>query len=506
MWATSRIFPQRLHDMDTPAIARTQPGLRREYFVILSAVSMILATAGSWILGPLIPGALLGICVFVLLTWAAFLRPDLVFLGAFALSIVLPVEVGFKWDPLPRIGPSIVVFAALILGASANLLVSRGSDSVNALLAGIPMKRLWVFIIALNLVSTVASIDRLASFYAMGKQTMMILILAALMNLFARDPAFWPRLRTVLFFATALTCIYALFEEVARQNMLLAFYPTEVMDFRSGILRVRSTFFHPIAFGTYLAMVYPFILVDVLQRKRPAVVVVLLLTLLASFLTVSRGPWLALLIETAVIASMFFKRELRLAAAALFTLLALLCLANKNIGVPESIERSSLLNPSQQSLEHLDESSSEFYRIAVMTAAVDRMAGMRWLYGFGPGTFYLADVSSRYSGEDHVLTSGDSQYALTLVELGAAGLCILVLVIANAVRIGLRAVLCTKGFQRLLAAACLASILGLAINCITASMFLLVPLDLIFWSVVVLASNLRGEETRGGTHAAIAHY
>ena len=88
----------------------------------------------------------------------------------------------------------------------------------------------------------------------------------------------------------------------------------------------------------------------------------------------------------------------------------------------------------------MNEASSEYYRFAVVRAALDRLEGARWVYGFGPGTFYMADVRSEYAGQDHVLTAGDCQYALTLVEIGTVGLGIMIVMMTAGVLICTRAV------------------------------------------------------------------
>jgi hypothetical protein len=435
--------------------------------------------------------------IFLLLIALSVLFPGEMFLVAFGLSILVPVEIGIKWDPLPRIGPTIVLLVAVLIGAAVRLALRRDRDQ--GFLRDVPMLYLWTVTIGFCLVSATLSIDQLASYYALGKGTLLIFGLVVLQGNRLRSPIFWRQLRTVLYVVTTIACLYALVEELTRSNIFLSFYPTEEPALRGGLLRVRSTFFHPIAFGTYLAMVYPFLVADVLRRRRIWQAALLILILVASFLTVSRGPWVAILLETGILAIVLMKHNRRIVVAGMVVALSLIGLAKLGDIPMIDLPGESIVNPNHLGGGPIDEASSEFYRVAVVKAAIDRLQGAHWVYGYGPGTFYLADVRSEYAGQDHVLTEGDSQYALTMVELGVGGLALLMLTIAKGVMICINAIRSAHGADKCLATACLASVVGFAVNCATASMFLLVPLNLMFWTALTVSFRLQRTGTLEST-------
>ena len=434
---------------------------------------------------------------FSLLVWLSIVAPDRMFLFAFGLSILIPLEIAIKWPPFPGVGPSIIVLVALLLGASVHFTWQGKKARVCNPAARLPMAFIWTMLITASLVSTAFSVDKLASFYAVGKQVALLLGLVALLDHFLREPGFWPRIRAVLYLATAAVCIYAFAEEVTHWNIFLQWYPAEVPIWRGGLLRVRSSFFHPIAFGTYLAMVYPFAVVDAVQRRRLEIGGLVLLIVGASILTASRGPWLAMTLETLILVPVIIKMDYRVIAACALGFFSLACMA-RFCSTPSTVkEVQSVVNPNDIGSGHIDERSSEYYRFAVASAAIDSLHGARWIYGFGPGTFYLADIQSDYAGQDHVLTAGDSQYALTLVELGLVGLLLLVaMLVAGALKC-LKAIRESRGEQKSLAIACFAAVIGLAVNSVTASMLILYPLNLMFWMAIIVASRIKMLDLNG---------
>ena len=207
------------------------------------------------------------VAAFVCLICLAIAFPERMFLFALACSILVSVEIGVKLGALPRIGPSLTVLAALLLGAVLHCGSRFDREQIAAIFAQVPMIRLWIVYIVFLLASAALSINRQASYYSATKEILLQFALVLLLSYFLRDPRFWPRLRTVLFLATAFACFYAVAEEITHYNIFLSFYPTEELVMRGDILRVRSTFFHPIAFGTYLALIYPFLVVDVVKRR-----------------------------------------------------------------------------------------------------------------------------------------------------------------------------------------------------------------------------------------------
>ena len=127
----------------------------------------------------------------------------------------------------------------------------------------------------------------------------------------------------------------------------------------------------------------------------------------------------------------------------------------------------------------------EFYRIALAEAVLDRLNGTRWIYGYGPGTFFMADVESSYAGHRHVLTAADSYYVKLLFEHGILGLLSFVSLLMAIVYTGLRNIKRLGYPNNLLVVASWASIVGFIFENTTVSMFSL-PLGLLFWLSVAL--------------------
>ncbi len=141
----------------------------------------------------------------------------------------------------------------------------------------------------------------------------------------------------------------------------------------------------------------------------------------------------------------------------------------------------SLINPSALRLGNIDEGSSEYYRFALAKGILDKMYGYRWLVGFGPGTFFLADVGSKYAGHEHTLTAADSHFLKLLFEHGLLGLAAFIVLLVVIIRNALRAVRPSKQSFNRSAAAATCAISCFIIENFTVSMFLLLPLTLLFW-------------------------
>ena len=154
-----------------------------------------------------------------------------------------------------------------------------------------------------------------------------------------------------------------------------------------------------------------------------------------------------------------------------------------------------MLNPSGITLgkmdpKNIDESSSEFYRFALAKAVVESLHGERWIYGYGPGTFFLADVESTYAGHTHINIAPDSYYLKLLFEQGIPGLTLFVLLLAVIGHECVRVVRDPRCGSKLFALGGFAVILGFIFENTTVSMFSIsFPLNLIFWMTVAMVHN-----------------
>ena len=434
---------------------------------------------------------------FLGIVGVSYIYPEKMLCAVTILSIFIPVDLGIKFGSLPRVGPMRGIVAAFLIGVLFHFLLKKGQWRSQE---PWPYRKLLTAFLLFGVISTVSSISPLKSAYSMASFVFEQFLFFYLFVVFSSDPGFWPRFRKPLFLATAAVCLFAFYEEITLHNFLLPLYPQEESAFRGGILRVRSTFFHPIALGCYLSMIFPMLLVEAIEndrkRERPLVLAVLVLVTITLFLTISRGPWIAVLIQLAVFSIWWGRRNLRralLAGSVAAALLLLLVIAGVNSDLSGNT-MGRLLNPSgipvgKMELKNIDESSSEFYRFALFKAVVESLQGERWIYGYGPGTFHLADVESTYAGHAHINIAADSHYLKLLFEHGIPGLTLFVLLLAVIGHECVRVVRDPRCGSKLFALGGFAAILGFIFENTTVSMFFILPLNLMFWMIVAMVHN-----------------
>lgn len=438
----------------------------------------------------------LGVVLFLVLVGLTVFYPERMLLVTLAVSILVSIDISVKQDPFPRVGPTRILLAALYAGTLLNWWLKRNPARIA--LRELPLLRPILLYAGAVLVSAFVSVVPLQSYYAAFTDIVEQFFLFYLFVNYLRQPGFWNRVENVFFGTTAAVCLFALLEEAVQFNPLAAFFGAEDYLYRGGLLRVRATFYHPIALGCFIALVFPFALSALIRessgRKKAAVALLLAAMLIASFFTVSRGPWIAILLESGLFVAWWAWRNMRRIAVIGVTL-AFVASAFALLRTNDDFERTfaPILNPNQFSLERTNEASSEYYRIALLKAVTDRLEGPRWIYGFGRGTFYLADVESNYDNADHVLGAGDSHYILLLLETGIVGLAAFLFLALAALRVCAQRLVASPGNDRLLALASLAAVAGFIWNNATVSMFPVLPLSLMFW-ISTAASTVAVED------------
>jgi O-antigen ligase len=214
-------------------------------------------------------------------------------------------------------------------------------------------------------------------------------------------------------------------------------------------------------------------------------------------LTVSRGPLFAMVMEIALFVVVWCRAHWQRMVLAVLAAGVLLVSSFIIYATSDTVHRfiQSTANPSQISAGHVDEESSEYYRVALCKAVVERLDGPRWIYGLGPGTFFVDDVTSDYAGQQHVLSAADSLYLRSLLEVGVLGIAALLLLMWGTVRVCARGLSGTSSQAHLLALASLASVLGFIFANTTVSMLSLWPLTILFWMspALVLAFPLQDQ-------------
>ena len=151
---------------------------------------------------------------------------------------------------------------------------------------------------------------------------------------------------------------------------------------------------------------------------------------------------------------------------------------------------TQLINPNRITPKTIHEESSEYYRIALLKAVVEKLKGEEWIYGLGIGTFYLGDIEASYAGHSHTLTAADSQYIKILAENGLSGLIsflfLMVAICVQFIKTIKRAV-----DDKILAIWGFAAVIGFLFENITVSMFNYLPLGLLFWIFVAILCHIR---------------
>ena len=431
---------------------------------------------------------LIGISAVLAVVALTVFFPRACFIGVIAAAILFPPDLALKLDPLPRIGPSRIILGAFLLGLLLRLAVVKGEG------VKIPRLTLGYFILAYlfcGTVSTVLSIEPLISIYALiGRDLIEQFLLFYLALYFLRSADQWRPMKAALLLTTVIVCLLGLYEFLTLSNPL---YPDRGFFVRESIPRIQSFFFHPIALGSYMNLVAPFVLVEIVQSRRVHAKILYSFMLLAVvavvFLTVSRGPWICLAIEFAMVGVYWVAKRRK--QALLTVLFAALVLANAVVAYQfsETAQRmfAPILSPHTQ-----DEASPEYYRVMLFRTVIDYMEGARWIYGYGPNVFFAAGLEARYSDHTVVITAADNHFLKILLEYGLAGLLAFIAMLAAAVAA------CHSAFRgageehKMAALACLASATGFILVNTTAGMFHIYPLGTLFWLAVAFAVTTAG--------------
>jgi O-antigen ligase len=416
-------------------------------------------------------------------------------------SVLLPIQFAVDPGPLFEIGPTRALMGAWLLGASLHLVVhGRLAEHGKA---SYPLLAIILVYLLSSSVSAAMSVKPLVSFYAVvGREIIEQFLLFYVFIYYFRSPGFFRRLRLTLYAATVFVILFAVGEQIARANPFLPFYPDDFYQYRAGMLRVRATFFHPIALGCYINLIFPFALVDFLltkrMDKRVALAALMLGMLAVSFMTVSRGPWLTLAMEVGIFIIWLSRKHL----ARLFLILVasglIISTAFLAYQTNETVHRlfRPVINPTQ-----VEEWSTEYYRYVVVRSIIRYLAQERLLFGFGPNSFSFAGVEAQYASHSRVLTAPDQHYARIAFEYGAVGATLFVILIGAGTWKTVAAIRRTRDRpdQQLYAVAAFGTVVAFIVENLTVSMFTMYPLGMLFWMHVALACALpMPRETRRG--------
>ena len=428
-----------------------------------------------------------GLALFLALTLSSYFRPTGAFLTLVGVAILIPLDLSVDVGPLPRIGPTRIYMGAFLLGTFLRLLVHRqlvpGYRSTFPLFGGA-----CLYIVS-ALISTAMSVAPVVSIYAViGREIFEQLLLFYLFLYFLQQPGFWRALRNTLYAATFIACLYAFWEAYAATNPLIDYIPDAWPDFRAGVLRCRSTFFHPIAFACFLNLVFPFVVVDFLSTKRAEIRLAMVglgaVILLAALLTVSRAPWIILALEVAGIVAWECRRDLRRMAFIVTLGFIAITFGFLAYQLNDTVRDlfAPFVNPGQ-----VDEGSTEYYRVVVIEAVWERVQSPRIFFGYGPNAFNYADIEVTYDNTTRVLQEPDLHYARILFEFGLVGSGLVLLLIGRGIWRGVISLKTASRENQRWVLAALAGIVGFVLVNFTVSMFSMFPLGMIFWMAMAVA-------------------
>jgi O-antigen ligase len=435
----------------------------------------------------------LAVVVFAALTLLSYNYPSFFLILLINVSILFNLDVAVAYGKMPRIGPTRLVMAAFLLSVMLHALTSKRGGAIKH---DFPFLSLVGLYLMSGITSSILSVDKLVSFNAvMGRDLIEQFLLFYILLHYLRQQGFEERLKKSLYTTLFLVCIFSFIEELSHYNPLYPFYPHPEVLIRSGLMRVRSTFFHPIAFGCFLTLLTPILAADIAVKKSSSRKLFMILTfvaaLVACFLTVSRAPFIILGMEMLLMSVWWMKgrtnRIIMLTSFVTVVSVSIALLAYNGGPLNRAFEK--YLNPNEVKSAQLTEDSSEYYRLILMESVFEKLSGTRWIYGYGPNAFYLADVNAEYSSHTEVLEAPDNNYLRLLLEYGVMGTLLYGLLLLSALKACFAAIKNSDGNDKLPAAALLASALGfIAVN-FSASMFNIYPLGLLFWLVIALAIN-----------------
>ena len=422
----------------------------------------------------------------------SFITPALGLAAVILVSIMIPIEISLQWGQLPRIGPTRIVAGIFLIAYLLRLCVSTTNHRQNFVFPKDKPFYLMYFLllyVCTILVSYMFSVNVKASTFFIIDQFVVFAIFCIYVNEIRKDEN-WIIIKQAIYFGTIVVCFFAFFEVWTRANPIIDFIapPRDEIEsiVRLGLWRVRSTFYHPIALGVFLNLVFPFVLVDLLNSggvKRLRLTVLALLMCVVQILTVSRIPWLVMIFEAAIVFIIFSRITLSkiilILNISMIGAVALFVIYSSSDFIHKLFE--PFLN-----WGGVSQSSSEYYRIALTRAVLDSLTGSRWIYGFGPGTFQLAGIQSNYAGSLHVLNAPDLHYIRVLADLGLLGLGAFIALLLSVLATCIGAL---RSSARRDAAACVASVIGFILVNATVSMFYF-PLALVFWLAVARAIAL----------------
>lgn len=497
------------------ASLRSPADLDPGHVAVLVGIAFVGLTLVAFLLqiGPLVPVALVA---FAMLTVRAVANPRFGLAASLVASLTIPVQLSFRVGPL-ALSPGRLLGFAFLIGWIASLSRPGGSTlHRTALDVGIGA---LVLSFGLSIVANSAAMSELAFGEAVRKMLVFTVdyfaFFYATVSVVAAGRRHLDLVLRVAAMAAVGTAVLGVIEQMTGRNVftfLEPILPFNLAEYirviaensvltRGLLVRVRSTFEGPHAFGAVLTMAMPLLLhfwTVSTGRRRWLYVACITTVALAAMATASRGVYLAVSLTLVAYGVASGRVEAsRRRVAALVVVLAILAGSNADLRATMSLYFRGLANLEERSIQG---------RIADYTNVAQQL-DQSPLTGSGPGTWELRATlrgdNSLVDPDEPAEQVLDNYYLLVLAELGLFGLFAFILTIIGGVLLGWRAVIRARGpTERSLAASLFASLAGFAVLTFVFDMFAFNGPVRFYFVILAAAVVLSGAE-RGVPRAAL---
>ena len=357
----------------------------------------------------------------------------------------------------------------------------------------------WILgILAIALLATGFSPVPLAAAKGLVKLVSYLGVYALMRQLLTLAPVWWDRIVAALLAGNLVTCVIGIRQLYGDSSELASWAdPNSVAD---GTVRIYSTLENPNLLAGYLLPVLPLALVALLRwpgrARKLFALTALVLGVVALVLTFSRGAWMGLVAEAAVILLLLAVRATRAWPLLWRRLLPLLLLLGGAALLVILVTQVEPLRVRVMSLVAGRQDSSNNFRINVWLAALDMVQARPWL-GIGPGNDAFNQIYPLFQQPKFNALSAYSIPLELAVEAGIPGLLAGIGLLLASLRSATSLWRSDSCFS-LPALAAIAVIVGLTVQGLTDTIFFRPEVQLSGWfCIATLAAGASRAEGRG---------
>ena len=357
----------------------------------------------------------------------------------------------------------------------------------------------WILgILAIALLATGFSPVPLAAAKGLVKLVSYLGVYALMRQLLTLAPVWWDRIVAALLAGNLVTCVIGIRQLYGDSGELARWAdPNSVAD---GTVRIYSTLENPNLLAGYLLPVLPLALVALLRwpgrTRKLFALTALVLGVAALVLTFSRGAWMGLVAEAAVILLLLAVRATRAWPPLWRRLFPLLLLVGGAALLVVLVTQVEPLRVRVMSLVAGRQDSSNNFRINVWLAALDMVQARPWL-GIGPGNDAFNQIYPLFQQPKFNALSAYSIPLELAVEAGIPGLLAGIGLLLASLRSATSLWRSDSCFS-LPALAAIAVIAGLTVQGLTDTIFFRPEVQLSGWfCIATLAAGASRAEGRG---------